>query len=54
MKVGDLVLHSNEVSHAEPRGNLGPTWEGPYKIVEAHRSESYELETLEGRKIPRT
>ncbi|KAI3739893.1 hypothetical protein L2E82_30305 [Cichorium intybus] len=53
-KVGDLVLRKNEVSHAQPRGKLGPTWEGPYKVVEAHQNGAYVLETMEGNPIPRT
>lgn len=52
--VGDFVLQENEVSHAQPRGKLSQIWEGPYKVIEAHRTGSYSLETLEGRKIPRT
>ncbi|KAI3691317.1 hypothetical protein L2E82_49639 [Cichorium intybus] len=52
--IGDLVLRKNEASHAEPRGKLGPTWEGPYIITEASPKGCYILETLEGRAIPRT
>ncbi|KAI3523816.1 hypothetical protein L1887_02241 [Cichorium endivia] len=53
-RVGDLVLRKNEASHAEPRGKLGPTWEGPYRVTEANPKGCYILETLEGRAIPRT
>lgn len=45
-KVGDLVLRKNESSHGEPRDKLRPSWEGPYKVVKAHRIGSYVLETL--------
>lgn len=50
--VGDYVLRKNGVSHAQPRGKLSQTWEGPYKVVEAHHNGSYSLETPEGRQIP--
>ncbi|KAL2474586.1 Uncharacterized protein Adt_35322 [Abeliophyllum distichum] len=30
-------------------GTLGPTWEGPYKIIEEVRFETYRLEDLEER-----
>ncbi|KAI3503882.1 hypothetical protein L1887_32347 [Cichorium endivia] len=53
-KVGDLVLRKNEVGHAQPREKLGPTWEDPYKVVEAHRNGAYALETMDGNPIPRT
>lgn len=54
MKVRDLVLRVNEVSHIEPRGRLGPTWEVPYRKTTAHHNGSNELETMYGRPIPRT
>lgn len=54
MKVGDLFLRGNEVSHSEPRRKLGPTWEGPYRVVTTHCNDSYKLETMEGRAIPHT
>ena len=52
--VGGYVLRRNEVSHAQPRGKLGQTWEVPYKIIEAHCNGSYSLDTTEGRQIPKT
>ncbi|KAI3740511.1 hypothetical protein L2E82_30972 [Cichorium intybus] len=54
LKINDWVLRKNEVSHVEPQGKLGPTWEGPYKVVKAHRNGSYVSETMEGKVIPRT
>lgn len=53
-KVGEYVLRRNEASRAQPQGKLGPTWEGPYKIVEANQNRVYILETMEGSQIPRT
>lgn len=35
-KMGDYVMTKNEVSHAQPRGKVGPTWEGQNKLTEAH------------------
>lgn len=53
-KVCDYVLRRNKESHAQPQGKLGPTWEGPYKVIEAYRNSVYTLETMEGRPILRT
>ena len=53
-RVGDFVLWKNEVIHAQPRGKLSQTWEGPYIVVEAHCYGSYSLETLKVRQIHRT
>nr|GEY03069.1 reverse transcriptase domain-containing protein [Tanacetum cinerariifolium] len=44
---GEFVFRRNEASRVEDQGKLGPKWEGPYKVVEAYRNGSYELETLE-------
>ncbi|XP_071708645.1 uncharacterized protein [Rutidosis leptorrhynchoides] len=35
-KEGDLVLRDNEASRQEKQGKLGPCWESPYKIINAH------------------
>lgn len=51
---GDLVLRKNEASRVEGQRKLDPTWEGPYRVHEAHRSGSYKLTTLDGTPIPRT
>ncbi|GJR12087.1 reverse transcriptase domain-containing protein [Tanacetum coccineum] len=37
-KVGEFVLRRNEVSRAANTGKLGPTWEGPYKVIQAFQS----------------
>lgn len=37
-RFGDHVLWKYEVSNAQPCGKLSPKWEGPYKVVEAHRN----------------
>nr|XP_043633165.1 uncharacterized protein LOC122604341 [Erigeron canadensis] len=33
-KVGDYVLRLNSTSEKEYTGNMGPTWEGPYRVRE--------------------
>ncbi|KAJ0443499.1 putative nucleotidyltransferase, Ribonuclease H [Helianthus annuus] len=50
---GDLVLRNNEASKKENQGKLGPKWEGPYTILEAHKGGSYKLGDLEGKRLPR-
>ncbi|KAI3794715.1 hypothetical protein L1987_37350 [Smallanthus sonchifolius] len=52
-KVGDLVLQNNGASRQEDTGKLGPKWEGPYQIAEAHRGGSYKLDDMEGKRLPR-
>nr|GEX28224.1 hypothetical protein [Tanacetum cinerariifolium] len=53
-KVGEFVLRKNEASKAANTGKLGPTWEGPYKVIQAFQSGAYKLSNMEGEKIPRT
>ena len=50
----EWVLRKNESGHTEPLGKLSVTWEGPYKIVEAHKNGAYVIETQDGRAIPWT
>nr|GEZ10327.1 reverse transcriptase domain-containing protein [Tanacetum cinerariifolium] len=44
----------NEVSRVSNTGKLGPTWEGPYKVIQAFQSRAYKLSNMEGEAIPRT
>ncbi|GJY54854.1 reverse transcriptase domain-containing protein [Tanacetum coccineum] len=44
----------NEMSRAANTGKLGPTWEGPYKVILAFQSGAYKLSKMEGEEIPRT
>ncbi|GJY59559.1 reverse transcriptase domain-containing protein [Tanacetum coccineum] len=53
-KPGDLVYRSNEASHVEDTGKLGPKWEGPYEVTEALGKGSYKLKDRNGRELPRT
>ncbi|GJW81223.1 reverse transcriptase domain-containing protein [Tanacetum coccineum] len=51
---GDFVSRSNNASHAVPGENLGPKWEGPYKVTEALGDGAYKLRTMEGTDLPWT
>ncbi|GKB23443.1 hypothetical protein Tco_0862844 [Tanacetum coccineum] len=53
-KVGEFVLRKNGASRAANTCKLGPTWEGPYKVIQAFQSRAYKLSNMEGEKIPRT
>ncbi|GKC22903.1 reverse transcriptase domain-containing protein [Tanacetum coccineum] len=53
-KPGDLVYRSNEASRVEDTGKLGPKWEGPYEVTEAHGKGSYKLKDRNGKEVPRT
>ena len=53
--VGDLVLRV-VTPNTKPKnsGALGPTWEGPYRIMEVVANRSYRLAELNGRSIKHT
>ena len=53
-KVGDYVLRLNSASKAEYQGKMGPTWEGPYRILHNYGKGAYKLMTLEGDPVDRT
>ncbi|XP_075645095.1 uncharacterized protein LOC142616093 [Castanea sativa] len=54
LEIGDLVLRKvTTVTKNSAQGKLGPTWEGPYRIVHYSRQGSYHLETLDGQRLPR-
>ena len=49
LDIGDLVLHKITTATKDPaQGKLGPTWEGPYRVVHYSRQGSYHLETMDG------
>ncbi|XP_075092113.1 uncharacterized protein LOC142172406 [Nicotiana tabacum] len=51
-KVGDLVLRKVTQNTQEINvGKLGPTWEGPYRILTITGKGSYELENQDGVKL---
>ncbi|GAU32026.1 hypothetical protein TSUD_147220 [Trifolium subterraneum] len=51
-EVGSLVLRRNAKDSHE--GKLAANWEGPYRIRGKTDNDTYHLETLQGREIPRT
>uniref|UniRef100_A0A2N9FU44 Uncharacterized protein n=1 Tax=Fagus sylvatica TaxID=28930 RepID=A0A2N9FU44_FAGSY len=52
-KVGDLVLRKVTLATKDPtQGKLGPTWEGPYRVVKFHRRGTYHLQKLDGDALP--
>ena len=54
LDIGDLVLRKVTTAIKDPtQGKLGPTWEGPYRVVHYSRRGSYHLETVDGRRLPR-
>ena len=53
LEIGDLVLRKvTTATKNSAHGKLGPTWEGPYRVVHYSRQGSYHLETLNGQKLP--
>uniref|UniRef100_A0A2N9GWC8 Uncharacterized protein n=1 Tax=Fagus sylvatica TaxID=28930 RepID=A0A2N9GWC8_FAGSY len=52
----DLVDEIRDQVEARTRdptqGKLGPTWEGPYRVVKFHRRGTYHLEKLDGDALP--
>ncbi|GJT25538.1 reverse transcriptase domain-containing protein [Tanacetum coccineum] len=51
---GEFVYRRNEASRVEDQGKLGPKWEGPYRVTEAFENDSYKLQTMEDKIVPRT
>ena len=52
--IGDLVLRKVTLAMKDPaQGKLGPTWEGPYRVVHYSQRGSYHLEDLDENKLPR-
>ena len=54
LDIGDLVLRKVTMATRDSaQGKLGPTWEGPYRVVHYSRQGSYHLETLDRQRLPR-
>ena len=52
LNIGDLILRKVTIATKDPaQGKLGPTWEGPYRVVHYSRQDSYQLETLDRQKL---
>ena len=53
LDIGDLVLRKVTLATKNPtQVKLGPTGEGPYRVVHYSRRGSYHLETIDGQKLP--
>ncbi|XP_070036044.1 uncharacterized protein [Nicotiana tomentosiformis] len=53
LKVGDYVLKAKTQASRDPReGKLGTNWDGPYKITATAGKGSFQLETMEGKRLP--
>ena len=51
-QVEDLFLRNVTIATKDPmQGKLGPSWEGPYRIIDYHRKGSNHLETLDGQRF---
>ncbi|GJS08259.1 reverse transcriptase domain-containing protein [Tanacetum coccineum] len=52
-KPGEMVYRSNEASHAQDGGKLGPKWEGPYEVKESLGKGAYKLKDRKGNDVPK-
>ena len=53
LDIGDLVLRKTTIANKDPtQRKLGPTWEGPYRVIHYSRQDSYHLETMDGQRLP--
>ncbi|RDX73439.1 hypothetical protein CR513_46952, partial [Mucuna pruriens] len=52
LKNGDLVLR--RVLKDSTSNKLTPNWEDPYRIIEEIRKDAFQLEHLDGKKVPHT
>ncbi|GJV27763.1 reverse transcriptase domain-containing protein [Tanacetum coccineum] len=53
---GEFVYRRNEASRMEDEGKLGPNWEGPYRVTEAHREwlHSHDAQQMEDKEVLET
>ena len=52
--IRDLVLRKvTPATKDSTQGKLGPSWEGPYRVVHYSRQGSYHLEDLDRKRLPR-
>ena len=53
LDIGDLILRKVTLATRDStQGKLGPTWEGPYRVIHYSRQGSYHLETLNRQRLP--
>ena len=54
LDIRDLVQCKVTTATRDPaQGKLGPTSEGPYRVIHYSRQGSYHLETIDGQRLPR-
>ena len=54
LDIGNLVqCKVTTATRDSTQGKLGPTWEGPYRVVHYSKQGRYHLETLDGQKLLR-
>ena len=52
LDIGDLVLRRVTLATKDStQGKLGPTWEGPYKVIHYSRQGSYHLVSMDRKKL---
>ena len=52
---GDMVMRKTEIIKGDASiKKLGANWEGPYKITKVIGPDTYKLQTMEGKDLPRT
>ena len=52
LDISDLVLRKvTTATKDSAQGKLGPTWEGPYRVIHYSWQGSYHLETLNGQRL---
>nr|GEU34345.1 reverse transcriptase domain-containing protein [Tanacetum cinerariifolium] len=49
-----FVFRNNEASRVEDQRELGPKWEGTYRVAKAYQNGSYKLQTMEDKEVSRT
>ena len=52
LDIEDLILRKvTTATRDSAQGNLGPIWEGPYRVVHYSRQGSYHLETVDEQRL---
>ncbi|GJY67937.1 reverse transcriptase domain-containing protein [Tanacetum coccineum] len=54
VEIRDLVYRNNDATREKDTGNLGPKWEGSYKVTEALGKGAYRLRYHDGKQLPQT
>ena len=55
IQFGNFVLHKIQAtSKIVEKGKLGANWDGPFKVIRVVKPETFELEDMKGKKLPRS